>query len=62
MGIIVMLTNENETNYLKSYKNNNNQTNILALGEKNGGKLISKQPVYRLSLAHELEQARFSHS
>ena len=37
MGIIVMLTNENETNYLKSYKNNNNQTNILALGEKKVG-------------------------
>ena len=36
MGITVMLTKEDETNHLKSYKNNNNEINILALG---GGKV-----------------------
>ena len=38
MGIIVMLTNENETNYLKSYKNNNNKHTGLG-GKKNVGTL-----------------------
>ena len=37
MGIIVMLTNENETNYLKSYKNNNNNKHTGLGGKKNVG-------------------------